>query len=175
METAMLSKKIEKALNEQIALEAYASNSYLAMASWCETQGFRGATKFFYAQSDEERVHMLKLVKYVNASGGHAIIPSIKEAAETYNSLQAVFEVSLKQEQSVTASINKLVELTFNAKDYAAHHFLQWYVEEQHEEENLFRSILDLFKIAGKDERSLIILDNEIVKIREEVEAANKD
>ena len=93
----MLSKKIEKALNEQIALEAYASSSYLAMASWCETQGYRGSTKFYYAQSDEERMHMLKLIKYVNASGGNAKIPALEEPGEKYKNLTDTFQVALKQ------------------------------------------------------------------------------
>jgi len=167
----MLKANIAKALNGQIAKEAYASNSYLAMASWCETRGLRGATKFYYAQSDEERVHMLKLIRYVNTSGGQAIIPALETPSKTYTSLKNTFELALKQEEGVSASINKLVEMTFKEKDYAAHHFLQWYVAEQHEEENLFRSILDLFELAGKDERSLIILDNEIMKIRLEVAA----
>lgn len=170
----MLGKKIEKALNEQIALEAYASSSYLAMASWCETRGFRGATRFFYAQSDEERMHMLKLVKYVNSSGGQAKIPALEEPEATYKILKNTFEVALKQEQGVSESINHLVELTFNTKDYATHNFLQWYVKEQHEEESLFKSILDVFSLAGADERSLLILDNEIMKIRAEFEQEEK-
>ncbi|MCA9408576.1 MAG: ferritin [Candidatus Omnitrophica bacterium] len=167
----MLTKKIEKALNDQIVLEAYASNSYLAMASWCEGKGLRGATKFYYAQSDEERVHMLKLVKYVNASGGSANITAVKSPESSYKTLQETFEAALKQEKAVSQSINQLVELTFNDKDYTTHNFLQWYVQEQHEEEALFRSILDLFALADKDGKSLIIIDNEIMKIRNEVEA----
>jgi len=170
----MLTKKIEKALNEQIVLEAYASNSYLAMASWCEVKGFRGATKFYYAQSNEERVHMLKLVKYVNASGAHANITSVDGPERAYKTLQETFEAALKQEREVSKSINKLVELTFNDKDYTTHNFLQWYVQEQHEEESLFKSVLDLFALGGKDGKSLIIIDNEIMKIRAEVEQEEK-
>lgn len=166
----MLTKKIEKALNEQIVLEAYASNSYLAMASWCEVKGFRGATNFYYAQSAEERVHMLKLVKYINSSGGKAVIESIKAPDKKYKTLKETFETALKQEQGVSQSIHSLVELTFNEKDYTTHNFLQWYVKEQHEEEALFGSILDLFEMSGNDGKSLIILDNEIMKIRAEVE-----
>lgn len=171
----MIQNKIEKALNDQIAMEAYASSSYLAMASWCEAQGLRGATKFYYAQSDEERVHMLKLIKYVNSSGGHAKIPALKEPQQNYQNVQETFEMALKQEEGVSQSIDKLVELTFTTKDFASHHFLQWYVEEQHEEENLFRTILDQFALAGKDGRSLLILDNEIMKIRAEIEAEAKE
>ena len=166
----MLTKKIESALNDQIVMEAYASNSYLAMASWCEVKGFRGATKFYYAQSEEERIHMLKLVKYVNASGGHANITSVEGPERAYKTLRETFETALKQERGVSSSINNLVELTFNQKDYTTHNFLQWYVQEQHEEENLFKTILDIFTLAGTDGKSLIIVDNEIMKIRAEIE-----
>ena len=171
----MLSKDIEAALNDQIAKEAYASSSYLAMASWCETKSLRGATAFFYAQSAEERVHMLKLIKYVNEAAGHAIIPALKEPAATYKSIEDVFQLSLNQERDVTKSINKLVELTFSSKDYASFNFLQWYVAEQHEEENLFKTVLDLIKLSGKDNRDLLTLDNEIGRIKDEEEEGDED
>ena len=164
----MLSKKIEAALNNQIAQEACASSSYLSMASWCETKGLRGCAGFFHAQSEEERAHMLKLVKYVNEAGGHALIGAVGEPPAHYKSIHHLFEVSLNQEQDVTKSINTLVEMTFSARDYASFNFLQWYVAEQHEEENLFTSILNILELAGKDSKSLIIVDNEIAKLKSE-------
>ena len=91
----MLTKKIEVALNDQMGKEAFASHSYLSMASWCGGQGLRGCTEFFYAQSNEEREHMLKLVKYINESGSHAHISSIKEPLCKYESIKEVFELSL--------------------------------------------------------------------------------
>ena len=172
----MIHKKIEDAINEQIANEAYASSSYLSMASWCEITGLRGAAGFFYEQSDEERVHMLKMVKYINEAGGHALVPSIKEPQATYKSLNEAFEISLKQEQTVTKQINKLVDLSLESKDYASFHFLQWFVEEQLEEERLFRTILDVIKLGGADPRSsLLLIDNEIAKIREQEGAEGKE
>jgi ferritin len=165
----MLSKKIEAALNEQIKWEAYACSSYLAMATWCETNGLRHSAGFFYQQSDEERVHMLKLVRHINCSQGYAIIPEIEEPANKYKSLYDIFASSLKQEQSVTASISHLVDLSFNNKDYMTFNFLQWYVAEQHEEENLFSTILDIFKIAGEPP-NLLLIDQEIASIRAEEE-----
>ena len=161
----MLSKRVEKALNEQIAKEAYASNSYLAMASWCERKALRGCTGFFYTQSEEERQHMLKLIKYVNDSAGEAVIPALAQPKENYDSVKDLFEISLKQERDVTASINNLVELAFSVKDHASYNFLQWYVSEQHEEESLFKTILDLIHLAGKDNQSLLLLDMEIGKM----------
>ena len=162
----MISKKIEEALNEQVAKEAYASNYYLSMASWCEISGLRGCAAFLYEQSEEEKEHMMKLFKYINEAGGHAKTPPAKEPPQTYKSVSLVFELTLEHEMSVTKSINKLVELCFDSKDYSSFHFLQWYVAEQHEEEKLFKSILDLLKITGTDPRNLILFDNEINKLR---------
>ena len=164
----MLSKKIEEALNEQVGKEAYASSYYLAMASWCEKNGLRGCTSFLYEQSEEEKVHMMRLFKYINEAGGHAITPAIKEPPPTYKSVAHVFELTLEHEINVTKSINKLVQLCFDSKDYSSFHFLQWYVAEQHEEEKLFKSILDVVKIAGSDGKGLLLVDNEINKFREQ-------
>ena len=166
----MLSQKIEAALNEQIVKEAYAANYYLAMASWCEKSGLRGCAEFMYEQSEEELEHMMKLFRYVNAAGGHALVSAIKEPANSYKSISHVFQLALEHEIGVTKSINKLVELCFSQKDYSSFNFLQWYVAEQHEEEKLFNSILDVIKIAGADPRGLLLIDNEIAKLRENEE-----
>lgn len=163
----MLSKKIATALNEQIAKEAYASHYYLAMASWCEKEGLRGCAGFLYEQSEEELEHMMKLFRYVNAAGGHALVAALKEPPNAYKSISHVFQLALEHEIGVTKSINKLVELCFTEKDYSSFNFLQWYVSEQHEEEKLFNSILDVIKITGADARGLLLIDNEVAKFRE--------
>lgn len=162
----MLSKKVEEALNKQSAMEAYASSSYLSMASWCEKEGYRGCAEFLYQQSDEEREHMMKILRYINEAGGYAIVPALKEPPAKYNSMPHVFEVSLEQEIGVTQSIYKLVDLAFSTKDFATFNFLQWYVVEQLEEEKLFRTILDVIKLAGKENQSLLLIDTEIAKLR---------
>ena len=166
----MLPKKVGDSLNKQIANEAYASSSYLSMASWCDKEGLRGCAGFFYQQSDEEREHMLKLVKYVNEVGGHAVVTEIKAPPSEYKSVKHVFEIALDQESEVTNQINKLVDLSFSAKDFASFNFLQWYVQEQVEEENLFRTILNIIKIAGDDEKALLFIDNEIANVRGKTE-----
>ncbi len=166
----MLSKKVEEALNKQIAMEAYASSSYLSMASWCEKEGLRGCAGFLYEQSNEERVHMMKILRYINDAGGHALVPALKEPPNKYNSMSHVFEVSLEQEAEVTQSIYKLVDMAFTAKDFATFNFLQWYVVEQLEEEKLFRTILDIIKLAGKEGQPLLLIDTEIGKLRAQEE-----
>ena len=81
----MISKLVENALNDQIRKEAQSSQFYLAMASWAETQGFNGIAMFLYTHSDEERLHMLKLVKFVNERGGVAIIPALEAPPVEFN------------------------------------------------------------------------------------------
>ncbi len=161
----MLSKKIEKALNDQIALEGTASFIYLAMASWCDKEGMEGCAQFMYRQSEEEREHMMRLVHYVNEMDSHAIIPAIKQPSKEYDSAQKLFEEVYAHEQKVTNAINKIVALCYETDDYTTLNFLQWYVEEQREEESLMRGILDKIKLIGTGGQSLYYIDKELNKI----------
>lgn len=165
----MLSKKIQSALNNQIAQEGYASSYYLSMASWCDHEGLQGAASFLYKHADQEKEHMMKLFRYVNDAGGHAIAPAVKEPPHTYKNISNVFELILQHEQAVTKAINTLVEQCLNEKDFSTFNFLQWYVAEQHEEERLFKSILDMIKIAGLEGRGLFLIDKEIGKLSQSV------
>ena len=158
----MLNKKVEKALINQIQLEEQSSRIYMAMASWCEVSGFSGAANFLYTHSDEERMHMTKLIKYVNDKGGHAILQTLEVPGTTYKSLLDVFEQILKHEEFVTESINKLYEIAFKERDYTTSQFLQWYIEEQIEEESTFKGILDKFRLAGNQTGGLFHLDKEL-------------
>ncbi len=158
----MLSKSIEKALNNQITLEAYASFYYLSMASWCDTQGYVGTSKFLYSHADEEKMHMLKIFHFINDSGSHALTPSIKEVPHQFKSLKYLFQDVLKHEQLVSKSINQLVGLCLQEKDYSTYNFLQWYVSEQHEEEKLIKTILDKIKLIGETQPGMYMIDKEI-------------
>lgn len=158
----MISKKVENALNQQVALEAASSQYYLAMASWAETQGLEGVAAFLYTHSDEERMHMLKLVKYINERGGQALIPSLKEQPQKFQSVQYIFQEVLKHEELVSREINKLVEICLKEKDYTTHNFLQWYVSEQIEEEALSRRVLDKLKFIGNDKSGLYFFDRDL-------------
>jgi ferritin len=104
-----MNKRVESALNDQIKKEASSSHFYLAMAAWAECNGLNGTAKFMYTHSDEERFHMLKLVKFVNERGGKALIPSIEQPPVDFSNLKNVFELLLNHEISVTESINNLV------------------------------------------------------------------
>lgn len=158
----MLSAHVSKALNKQIELEGFSSQYYLAMASWADTQGLNGVSAFLYHHADEERMHMLKLIKFVNERGGHGVVPALKQPPVTFKSVKAIFEEILKHEIKVTAEINHLVDSTLKEKDYTTHNFLQWYVSEQIEEEALARKIVDKLKLIGDDKGGLYFFDRDL-------------
>ncbi len=170
----MVSKKVEDALNKQILFEASSSQYYLAMASWAETEGLSGVSGFLYAQSDEERMHMLKLIKYVNERGGRALIPELKAQPQKFKSVPYVFEEVLKHEVFVSEEINKLVEICLKEKDYTTHNFLQWYVAEQIEEEALARKVLDKLKLIGNDKGGMYLFDRDLPSITVSIGSAKK-
>ncbi len=161
----MLSKNIEAALNKQIRIEAESSQVYLSMACWSELQGLEGVAQFMYNQSDEERMHMLKLVKYINERGGHATVTDLKAPKTTFGTMKEMFEELYNHELFVSDSINKLVHVTFDERDYATHNFLQWYVAEQIEEEAQAKTILDKINLIGDDKGGLYLFDRDIQQI----------
>ena len=169
----MVNQIIIDALNSQIAMESFASFNYLAMASWCDQQGLEGCAQFLYRQSDEERMHMLKLFHYVNEMDGQALAPAVKQPQATYPNVTALFENVLEHERKVTASINGLVALCYQEQDHATLSFLQWYVNEQREEEALMRQILDKIRLIGQAPGSLYWVDLELEKINA-VQAKNE-
>lgn len=157
-----MNSKIEAALNAQIEKEASSSQFYLAMASWAEGQGLNGTAKFMYTHSDEERFHMLKLVKFINERGGKAIIPALSQPPKEFNDLENVFTLLLEHEISVTESINDLVGLCLDEREYTTHNFIQWYVAEQLEEEALARTVLDKIKLIGNDKGGMYMFDKDL-------------
>ena len=164
----MLSKTVESALNKQIRIEAESSQAYLAMAVWAEVKGLEGISNFMYEHSDEERMHMLKLIKFVNERGGHAHISELNAPNVSFSSFQEMFEKLLKHEIFVSESINDLVHITLQEKDYATHNFLQWYVSEQIEEEATARTILDKINMIGDDKGGLYLFDRDIQQLNVE-------
>jgi len=162
----MLRKKMQDALNAQIVIEAQSSQVYLAMASWAEIQpGIDNVTAFFYRHSDEERMHMLKLVHFINERGGFAMIPALEQPKLTYPSISHAFKELLNHEIMVSESINNLVDISLQEKDYATHNFLQWYVAEQIEEEALARILNDKLELIGDEKSGLYLFDQDILNV----------
>ncbi|MCU0373784.1 MAG: ferritin [Chitinophagaceae bacterium] len=162
----MLSEVMKNALNNQVQMEAQSSQVYLAMASWAEIQpGLDGVTQFFYRHSDEERMHMLKLIGYINERGGFAVVPALSQPQLTYPSVRHAFKELLAHEIKVSTSINELVHIALQEKDYATHNFLQWYVAEQIEEERLARIMNDKLEMIGDDKSGLYLFDRDILNV----------
>lgn len=156
---------IEEALNKQVELEAFASASYLAMSSWCADQGYENSSKFFIRQSGEERDHMIKIFSYITEVGGFAKSPAIEPTNHEFESLKDVFETALTQEIKVTQSINSIVELARKEKDFATDSFLQWFIQEQTEEEQVARRCIELFHLLGQDKMALLMIDERIFTV----------
>jgi len=158
----MISDKIQNMLNDQIAKEFYASHYYLALASWCDTKGFEGAAHFFVEQSNEEREHGMRIFHYINDMDGHAIAPEIEKPPVEFESFRATFEIALEQEKQNTRAIHEIVDVSLQEKDYSTYNFMHWYLDEQVEEETLFKGILDKLNIIGDDSSGLYMLDKEL-------------
>ncbi len=163
---------MEKALNQQIALEGYASFLYLSMASWCDREGLHGCAAFLHRQSEEERGHMLRIFNYISEVDGHALAPAIAQPPHEFESVRALFEQVYAHEKKVTASIHELISLSYKDNDHTTLNFLQWYVTEQREEEALMRNILDRIKLIGDGPMSLYYIDKELEKINKSQIAA---
>ena len=158
----MLKEKLYKKMNDQVMLEFYSANLYMAMSSWCAKEGLTGAAKFLYAHSKEEMEHMEKLFHYVNETGSHAIIEAIEAPPSDFKSIKKIFQEIYNHEQMITKKIFALADLSLELKDYSTFSFLQWYTAEQHEEEALFKGILEKIDIIGMEGRGLFMIDREI-------------
>lgn len=161
----MLSKRVEDALNEQILMEGASSNFYLAMAVWAEQNGYAGVSDFLYKHSDEERFHMLKLIKYMNERDGKAIIPAFDAPTANFSGVKEVFEKLYSHEVKVTQSIGELVGICLEERDFTTHNFLQWYVSEQLEEEALAKTVMDKIKLMGNDSGAWYHFDRDIATL----------
>jgi len=160
----MLTKKVEDLCNRQIEREGYSSNLYLAMAAWAESSGMAGIAAWLYKQSDEERVHMLRFIGYVNERGGSVTVPAFRQPPEKYNGVLEMFREVLKHEQFITGSINEVLAGAIAENDYATTNWIQWFVKEQLEEESSAQLILDKLELAGA--AGLYFLDRDIMALR---------
>jgi ferritin len=160
----MLPTKVEKILNEQILKEDYSSQLYLAMASWSENQGFEGVSNWLYAQSEEERLHMLKLVRYVNEREGCAVISGIERPPAEFGNIPEMFDKILAHEKYISGSINDIVAVCIAEKDYTTQNWVQWFVTEQIEEESSVKAIIDKLNLLGN--KNLYMFDRDIMSMR---------
>lgn len=161
-----LNKEIQKVLNDQIKMEAQSSALYLAIAAWCGSKGYDNSSEFFFTQAEEERMHMLKLFKYICDLGGSAISPEVKKVKTDFKSLKEAFEKALEAEENVSSSIHTIVATARKSHDYGTENFMQWFVEEQIEEEFIMRRAVELFDLMGEDKLAIFMIDERIPKIQ---------
>lgn len=170
----IISKKMEKAINGHLELEAAAMWHYLAVGSWCEKESYEGIAKFFYKQSAEENVHFMKFFSYINEMGGHALVPAINKPAYEFKSILEACEASLANEHKVTRAIYKLMDIAKEDGDHATEDFLRFFVDEQKEEEVQFKRIIDRINLIGKGPQSLYYIDKEFEKLSAAAEGGKK-
>ncbi|MFO7722220.1 MAG: ferritin [Bacteroidales bacterium] len=157
----MLSKKMEEALNAQINAEFESAYLYLSMATWFEEKNLEGMANWMMIQFKEEQTHALKFYSYVNERGGRVILKPIKGPETKWKNILHVFEETLKHEQLVTSLINNLVDIAIEEKDHATNAMLQWFVNEQVEEEANADRIINQLKMIGDHPQGIFMLDKE--------------
>jgi len=158
----MLSEKMNVAINEQINKELFSEYLYLSMSAWFESEGLPGFASWMAVQAQEEHFHAMKLYGYINERGGRVILEAIDKPESEFGNPAKAFDATMEHEQFITSSINGLVDLAIELKDHATNQFLQWYVEEQVEEEASAQGIIDKLKWIGDNGNALLMMDREL-------------
>jgi ferritin len=155
-----MNKKLVDAINVQLNFEIESAHVYLAMAGYVQTLGLDGFENWFMIQYEEELAHAKKFIRHLNERGERVHITGFETPRNEFDSLLEVFEVSLAHEKEVTRRINELMTIAIEDHDYASISFLNWYVDEQVEEEDSFSSIIDKLKLLG--DKNLYMLDKDL-------------
>ena len=158
----MLKEKMLNALNDQINAEQYSALMYLSMSAWFEEKGLPGFANWMYVQYQEELTHANKIFNYVNERSGRVKLKAIEQMPTEFDSVIDVVEKTLEHEQKVTGMIDNLVDIAAEERDHATHSFLQWFVDEQVEEEANVTEILDNLKLIEGKGNGIFMLDREL-------------
>lgn len=158
----MISKKMQKALNKQVNAEMYSAYLYLAMSAYFDGQGLKGCAHWMRLQYDEEMVHGFKLYDFVLERGGTVTLEAIAKPEPVLESTLGVFKEVLEHERKVTGLINELVGLAMDEKDFATNSFLQWFVDEQVEEEASAEEIVQQLTMVGDSKNGLFLIDRQL-------------
>jgi len=157
-----LNKKIQDALNDQIREELYSSYLYLSMASYCQSINLPGFAHWMRTQSKEEMEHALKFYGYIEDRGGRVLLQGIGQPPAEFGGPADIFAQTLAHEQHITGRIEMLYGMALDQKDYASTSFLQWFINEQVEEERNATDILNLLKMIGDKGQGLVMLDRQL-------------
>lgn len=160
----MISKTLEEAINKQMNREMYSSYLYLAMAAYFESIGLAGFSNWMRVQAKEEDFHAIKFYNYLVGRGGRVKLLDIEAPPFEWKSPLDVFQYTYEHEKKVTGLINNLMKLAVEENDYASTSFLQWYVDEQVEEEDSAKSMIDKIKMLGESGPGIYMLDQELTQ-----------
>lgn len=160
----MLTEKIQDALNQQINEEYYSSYLYLSMAAWAESKNLKGFSNWFRIQTQEELGHAMKIFDYILDRGGEVVLKPVAGPETNWETPLAAFEATLQHERHITGCINKLVDLAVSESDHATNAFLQWFVNEQVEEEANADEIVQQLTLMQNAPGGLFMLDRELAK-----------
>ena len=158
----MISKKLEVAINAQINAELWSAYLYLSMSSYCQEAGFPGMANWFAVQFKEEQDHAMILFNYLQSRGGRVLLSPIEAVPTEWASPLAAFEHTLEHEGKVTSLINNLMSLAVEEKDFAAQSRLNWFVDEQVEEEENATELIQKLRLIGNNGYGLYQLDQEL-------------
>ncbi len=160
----MITQKMETELNKQLNEELFSSYLYLSMCAYFEDKNLPGMAQWMRMQAEEENLHAMKFFDYIIRVGGRVKLEAIKKPKFSWRSPQAAFEEALEHEKFITGRINFLVDLAVKEKDHATATFLNWFIDEQVEEEDTVSKIVESFKLIGKDASGLFLLDRELAQ-----------
>jgi ferritin len=157
-----MNKKIVEAFNDHLNAEFFSSYLYLSMVNYFEAQNLDGMANWMRIQTDEERLHAMKFLDFVNQRGGRVILQQIEQPKTEWSSPLEAFQDAYDHECLISSKINKLVDLATAEGDHAATTFLQWFVTEQVEEESNALSIVDKLKLVGDHSMGLMMMDQQL-------------
>lgn len=158
----MISQKMADALNEQMNFEFYSSTIYLSMSAYCNHKGLDGFASWFYNQYQEEMIHAMKMYDYILDQGQAIDLAACPKPERDFGSTLDIFETTLDHEREVTKRIYDLVDLALEERDHGTNSFLQWFVNEQVEEESTVCSIIDKVKLVESTGNGIFMLNNEL-------------
>ena len=158
----MISTAMEKMLFDQLNQEFYSAYLYLAMSAYCSHLEFNGAASWLKLQYEEEHMHATKIYNYLVEQGVHVVLNNLSQPPSEYGTVQDVFSASLEHEQAMTARLNDLSDQALKEKDHATYNLLQWFVNEQVEEEGTLGGIISKLKLVKNDGYGLLMIDNEL-------------
>ena len=158
----MLNKRIEKMLNDQITKELYSSTLYLSMSSWFASMSLDGFAQWYYIQTAEERDHALIFYHFMKQTGARTIFQKLEEPTWDFKDIQDILEQTVKHEEFITSSIYDIVKAANEENDYKTVQFLNWFIEEQVQEENNANNNLNRFMTMGLDGKAVYLLDQEL-------------